>query len=240
MTKRNPMIPAEAMDPDFLASLRADYVAHEYTAVRLKIAADLMNDLGRTYLDQALSESREEIREILLGILNRRPDEEDEPEPDHRAPAAILFLYAVNAGYWTATADETDLARALVIAKNGVEALELMTPQKTKDDLAREAGVPNVTFTYKVPQDGRTSKQIVDDYLYVQRLAYEADRIAAKRPLDIDAMGVALKDYLDALKRYFPAAYELQTAHLCRLLAPAAANFYVALVKKHDHQERTS
>ena len=250
MTKSTPMIPAEAIEPDFIAALRDRYVAREPTAQRLSIAAsiatDLVNELGRSYLDGALSMSREAMREILLGKINYRPEpddfpfDEDEPAQDHRAPAAILFLYGVSAGYWTATAEETELARALIIAAHGMEVLDMLKPQRTKDDLAREAGVPNKSFIHKTPQDGRTSKQIVDDYLYVTNLSAEADRIAATRPRDIDAIGVALKAYLDALKRYFPASYEMQIAHLRRILAPATAKFYVELVKRHDHQKRTA
>lgn len=231
-------IPPEAMGHDFIAALRASYVAQDPTAKRLAIATNLANELGRSYLDSALSASRAAIHEILVDAIHYQPDEDDEPAPDHRAPAALLFLYGVNAGYWAATADEMDLARAHVITTYGPETLESLPPQKTKTDLAREAGLPTDDYIYQKPQGGRAVKDIMRDYFYVGELAAEADRIAARTPLDLDAAGVALKRYLDALKVYFPSAYEMQTAHLRRTLAPVVAEAYVELLQHHEPPQR--
>jgi hypothetical protein len=214
-------LPIEALEPQLITRLRNRFVQQEPTARRLLIASGLVDDptdtLGRSYLDQALSMSAKVISPLLKDVMEDRPEppeEGEEAEPDHRIAAAYLFLYGVSAGYWAASPEETELARAVIITTHGKEALEVFKPEKTKDDLAREAGVPNKTFTYRKRKDNRASREIVDDYLRLEALANDVIRIRAIKPLDWGAYGNALRNYFAALSLQDPEAYQKQFARL--------------------------
>jgi hypothetical protein len=144
-----PVIPSAAMEPEFLQKVRDAYVRQEPTARRLAIASHNA-DLSPGYLDQALAMSPKPLRELLFDTLSYVPDDEPEPddelEADYRAEAALLFLHGIAADYWTATAQEVEQARALIIARYGKDAFDMLEPEKSKPTLhLLNAKVPVLT-----------------------------------------------------------------------------------------------
>ncbi len=228
------------IDKDFLREIKGKYetVRNHRIGDYLEFAAATFDGtepedgrLQRNYIDAALQLGRGEFEIVLREILM-----DPRATCADRTKAAILYVHGHERKHWRMSPWVEPVARKLI--RDNMEAIDMPVPEKTKADLAREAGVPNETFVYKVstgdksPVEGRTSKQIVDDFIYVQQLSDEAELIAARKPTDLDALGVAFGDYLAALKRYFPKAYEAQTAQLRKQFAPVVAKTIVDLVEK--------
>jgi hypothetical protein len=222
--KGNPMTDSTPIDGEFIQELRGAYHAVRDRRIDdlLDFAmSDLFQDKAQNFVEEAMRLAPPQFETVLREKMRA----DHKPSVD-RARAASLFLRGYERRFWTAR-------RSTLVEARKLAGFMVQEPaRKTKADLAREAGLPTTDYAYRKPRDGRTDKKIVDHYLYVQTLSDEAELIAARKPIDIDALGVALNRYLDALKLYFPAAYEAQTEHLRRTLAPVIAKAYVEIT--HD------
>lgn len=128
-------IPVDAMAPELLEQVRRLYLQSDPASRCFQIAAqDLADSDRRNYLDQALKRGGADVRSALLSLIG----ETEVTSLADRARAAVLFLHGFREGFWSATPEEGEQARAVILAHYG----DLQMYDKSKTDLARESELP--------------------------------------------------------------------------------------------------
>jgi hypothetical protein len=181
---------------NFVDEVRADLSRHDPVQRRLALAASEL-DCSRDYFFAAMGLAPP-MREVLASIMAQGPDEDDTGAPvGHRAQAAYWFLSGSNAGYWTASPQETETARILIVIGG------LAMPEKTKADLAREAGLPTKDTVFVRPAKIRKAKSaVVRDHDAIGLLV-TVTHAGAIMEASLKDPNATTETKLEAIARYF-------------------------------------
>jgi hypothetical protein len=182
-------LPIDALAPEFLERIRLSYLHDDPASKALQRAGyDVDETSRRLDLDRALKIADARASEILLAMIAEtpEPDDQDATPLADRARASFLFLHGHVAGYWPAAPKELDQARALIVAQYGTEAVPMM-PEKTKADLAREAGLP----THDLVSKKKRPRQLVVRASVIAAPQSKLEALASKDAGDI-RIGMAL------------------------------------------------